>query len=484
MPVVGTPASSVLIYIPDIISSGADTIGSYFPQWMDIHYNTDPATGSLLRRFLVSPGRELLSSAYYSYKVEREKFLNNWLGEPSRGWYVGTDLSSNQITSVSITTPSRTIYPTICSTEWEFTTAVGPAYIVDNNNYAIYFMGLTISVLSVVATGTVTFPDGEILSGTDIYWREDATGIWHIEEPGSLNRSGPTTETTSTISNITGPVTIVYQSNSLLSDLTNATVSINNGPAVPLEYMDYWSSIDEIGLVVDLPRFLGEDNQSYWKRLKSVYPFLGSSTEDGLKQAVGRRLGVLDTSYWNGMILLTWNSSSIADVWIHELPKYSYSLEEMMKEQGLIYYTTKREIEQPYIFNEGALLNVTPASGRIYASSAYSNSLIANYRYTNYVVQPSGNITVLQRTGNTAEDIYEVAWTTGIQVNTLSKKKYKEQKLLTGDGLPTSLFLDIANNIRKKVNVTLGYARWEKVHWFTQDEISPQLDYIPIPMDT
>jgi hypothetical protein len=156
----------------------------------------------------------------------------------------------------------------------------------------------------------------------------------------------------------------------------------------------------------------------------------------------------------------------------------------MMKEQGLIYYTTKREIEQPYIFNEGALLNVTPASGRIYASSAYSNSLIANYRYTNYVVQPSGNITVLQRTGNTAEDIYEVAWTTGIQVNTLSKKKYKEQKLLTGDGLPTSLFLDIANNIRKKVNVTLGYARWEKVHWFTQDEISPQLDYIPIPMDT
>ena len=54
------PSSAIPFSILEIlISSVGNSISSYFPQWMNLHYSTDPVTGSLLRRFLYSPQCEI-----------------------------------------------------------------------------------------------------------------------------------------------------------------------------------------------------------------------------------------------------------------------------------------------------------------------------------------------------------------------------------------------------------------------------------------
>ena len=479
------PVSAILLFLPEILISSAEgSLADYFPQWMDVHYLTDPVTGSLLRRFLRPPKELFLSSAYYANKVENQRFFSNWLGEVSRGWYVSTDILSEQVKSVVITTPAATIYPVRCASEWEFVTSIGPAYIVDDSSYTIYFRGLDKNVIKFNAFGYVPLLSGEVMAGSDIYWKDDLTGRWTIVEAGSSNLQRLAQDRI--ITNFTGTTVVIYPSTTMYNASLSAVVSVNTGPSVPLEYMDYWNSFDEVGLLVDISRIPAEDNESYWKRLKTSFPFLGSSTEDGLKQAIGRKLDTLGSGYWNGIASLTWGASSgVLDVWVHQLPELSYSIQEAMREQNLTYFTRKRVIGQTYIFHDNILLGVTPVSGRISVSTVYDNGLLASYKYSNFtLISSGGSIAYLNRTENTPEDIYEVAWNRGLLVNTMNKKSYRNQYLLDGDGKPTTLFLELADEIRRKVEVTLGFTRWEKAHFFSTDEISPQLDYLPIPYDS
>ena len=474
------PSSAIPFSILEIlISSVGNSISSYFPQWMNLHYSTDPVTGSLLRRFLYSPQKEILGASYYTNKVEQQRYFNNWLGEPWKGWTVTSEAFSDQVKTVVVKSTVSESNPRRCISEWDFTNAIGPAYIVDDSTYSIYFRHLDDNIIYLYCTEFVDLANGEILKGQDIYWspgpsREE----WYIIPAGDTRINYATGVITL---GITGYVTIVYPSKIHNSYLSNATVSVNGGPALPLTKFEYWNSLDEVGLLIDVPRLLEEDNISYWGRLSSVFPFPGSSTEDGLKQAVGRKLNLMGIGFWDGLTTLSWGaSSSIEDVWVNNVKQYSY-ITGYMGENDLTHFTTKRDISLPYIFNGNTLVNTNPVSGIV--SGDYSNQLVASYKYSNYTVENSGSgISYLKSTSNTLEDIYRISWNKHLKVNTLNRKKYKNT-LIDPNGTPSSDLLDIADNIRKVVDTTLGYVKWEKAHWFTPEEVSPQIDYIPIPMD-
>jgi len=461
-----------------LISSANSNIGEYLPQWMNIHYDTDPTTGSLLRKFLSTPQKELLYAAYMANKTKRYHIFDHWLGESSRGWFCSTELSNDEIVSISITTPVATIYPIKCSTEWEFATTVGPVYILDETSNKIYFKGLEYGSLSLVSVDNVILPLGEILKGADLYYRNVSTGVWVLLEAGSTYKLSDIGEVVTT--GIDGNIELVYPSNSIDSLLESSTASINGGPPVEISRLDYWTAIDELGLVVDLYRIPAENNESYFTRLKTCYPFLGGVEEEGLKRSIGRGLGLLSLSYWNGVSTLTYVASSADSIWVHNLPQYSYVQNEFMKQQGTTYYTSKRDIDQAYIFNDNIKIDTPVVSGRL---STSEDQLVANYRYKNYTTITSGDTLLLTRTNNTLEDIYEVCSMPKILVNSINKKSYREQYLVDGSGRPTKLLLEISNSIKSNVAVTLGYTRWEKTHWFIDTEVSPEIDYIPIPMD-
>jgi hypothetical protein len=448
---------------------------------MNLYYQTDPTTGSLLRRFLTPIQKELLAFSFYYSKILRRTYWNNWLGELDRGWYANTSMLADSITSVSVQVAGTTIFPIRADSEWDFVTSVVPSYLIDDSSYTIYFKGLDRITISVYSTGSVSLPPGEVLPGGDIYW-SDSSNSWRVIEAGSSSIIPGDT----IVTNYTGQISISYPSLSMYSSISSGTVTINSGPAIPLTYMDFWTSLDEIGLIYDLPRIPEEDNVSYWNRLRSINPFIGNATEDGLKQSIGRKLGLTGLGQWNGVDTLTWGASSlITDVWVQNLPQEGYIFEEQMKQIGQTYYTSKRNIDTIQILQAGYVqISTNPTSGSGTFASPYTGNLYATYSYPNFTLTSSGaGIVFLTRTDNTPEDIYGVLWNRGLVINTMNKKEYRQSKLLTGAGLPTPLFLDLAGIIQKKVAVTLGSIKWDNVHWFVPQEVSPAIDYMPAAMD-
>ncbi len=464
--------------ISDVLASqGSNSLSGYYPQWMDVHYSTDLVSGSLLNRFLVSSNAGLLEYNYLQAELSSQIVRKPWLGEFANGWVISTNLNPSEINTVEVSINSGTIPLKKSNSEHEFLRYTEPTYLADGTN--IYFRNLDVTIALGFAGLVSTSSD--IQHASDIFWSIDTT-TWYI-----LRAEDPSIDYTSgsivlpTISN----VTTIYASRNIRNLLTSGSVSVNGGPQINLHLFDFWNSFDELGLVTDLERFLSENNYDYWNRLRTSYPFMGASTEDGVRKTVSRRTGNLSIGYWDGLTTLTWAaSSSPSHIWVHNLPQKQYVRNQKLRQSDSTYFGSKADWEQPYVFHDGLILTVVPVSGKITTSDVYQNSLYASYAYTNYSYTTSGNlIMALSRTSNTLQDIYEVAWCPNIEVNTLSKKSYRDSLLLTGNGTPTDLLLNLSKKIEESVRKTLGYSDWNNTYWFLDNEVSPISGYLPLEMD-
>lgn len=63
-----------------------------------------------------------------------------------------------------------------------------------------------------------------------------------------------------------------------------------------VEPYNIWNCFDELGLLVSLPRILGEKNKPYKKRILDVFIHPGNSTHDGLVNAIARELSIPPSS--------------------------------------------------------------------------------------------------------------------------------------------------------------------------------------------
>lgn len=67
---------------------------------------------------------------------------------------------------------------------------------------------------------------------------------------------------------------------------------------ITLELHHVWNSLDEFGLLLDLPRIRGERNSEYQKRLLDVFRYPANSTKTGLTFGIARELGLIRHEEW------------------------------------------------------------------------------------------------------------------------------------------------------------------------------------------
>lgn len=470
--------------LADILASSTTaSLAEYFPQWMNMWYNTDPASGSLFRRFLSVPQRDLLLGQFNADSILRQRIYNPRLGEPRLGWTATSQTFGRDITSVVILeTNGNSITPTRCNTPYEFIYSVAPCYYVEDDSTILYFRNLCNNHISTVGNGSVKFNSEGFIPGEDIYYSGDKTK-WFILEAGSSSID----YFASTISlPITGSIYLVYGSSTLLSNIAGAKVSINGGPPTSLISFDFWTSIDELGLLFDVPRFPQEDNNSYFSRLYTIYPFSGGATQDKLVQSIGRNLNLLSFNYWDGRSTLTWQASDqIKYVWVHNLPQYDFVKTDLLYKGNGFYSGTKTDWITPYILQEGEIITAPSSGGRVFLDQNNYTDVWAEYKYLAWSTISSGeNVVQLSPSSNTEASLYKVAWAKGIKINTVNKKEYKNSRLLDPSGNALPYFYELGELIKQKVPITLSYTTWNQAHWFLPSEVSPRIDFIPAAMDS
>jgi len=67
---------------------------------------------------------------------------------------------------------------------------------------------------------------------------------------------------------------------------------------IELRVHHVWNSLDEFGLLLNLPRNHNEDNVSYKKRLLNVFRYLPNSTKSGLTYGISNSLELIKTIEW------------------------------------------------------------------------------------------------------------------------------------------------------------------------------------------
>lgn len=471
--------SSFLSCVCDVlISPVQSTLGEYFPQWMDLYYETDPVTGSLLRRFLKPFQQELLVTYFYNNQVEEQRLFNHLISEIRKGWVCGTNIPNNTIKEVVVYCPNHRILPKKAISIHDFSLAFSPVYISQDQN--IYFRNLHISCIKQFIYGDIDLQD-DLIREEDIYYEYNNSWYRIEANDSSINYS------TNIVSiPVTGIITLTYPSLSLMSALASGYVSVSSGPYIPLSSLDYWNSIDELGLVANTQRFENETNYNYLNRIKALYSFSGIPTEEGLSKSIGIKLDLFDIAYWDGYSYITWAASdNITNAWVQNYNKTLFSKGEILKKSNNFITSSKPDWNDYYIiFNGTSVVNLPTSGGRIFSNFTDNSSLTAEYSYNTYLLSTENNKVVqLSPTNNTEQDTYRMCWVKDIKVNTLNKKEYREDNLLTPDGNRTILLTEISEAIRNKVPITLNYAKWDKVHWFSENEMSPKLDYVPLAFD-
>jgi hypothetical protein len=461
-------------YISDIlISEVSSGLGSYLPQWMNVW---NPSASSLLRSFLRPFQESLFEVGFYiSTEGDRRKF-ENWLGEPSRAWWVGSPYSAQDVSNVTVTVSGVSVTPVMALSEWNFLSSLGPVFIVDDGENAIYFRNLEYATISLQCTGGVLLPD--LMEGADIYW-VDPEGVSWIISAGSTNIQGDFLSIP-----VTGAITVTYPSLTMFGLAGSGTAAINGGPQIPLNYQDLWTNIDETGLLMNEYRLFGEDNVRYWRRLSTVFPFMGSPMNDGLEQAISRGLGLSGDYWWDGASTLQWSVSGVTNVWVAEYPATGFSNTEAMKREGSIYYTEKAEPINALIFQGSSLVNIPISAGMISYPGSGSVNMYSRYAYVNW--QTSGNalgITALFPTPNSVPGLKRVMWTYGVNTHTVNDPIWKQNNLLNPDGSANSLFQTLGNQVMEQVPITLGYVSWGVVGWFGANDSLTVEDFRPIAMD-
>lgn len=471
------PASSIPTSIFDIIYNPQQNIGDKYPKWMDYYYNTDETSGSLLRRFFIGYSQGILDYKYFQNNVINYSLWDPWLGELSHGWVSSSQLEAKDIYNIVVTNEFFSTVPRKCSSFNQFLGAIGPSYIVSDDGF-IYFRDLDQSTISVEITGSVELST-DLLSGRDVYWTEDYI-TWNIIQSNSTDIN----YTTGTITiPATGTVGIVYSSSEIFESHRNSVVYVNKNSSISISIFDYWNSIDELGLIFDIQRSPEEDNYNYYNRIKMNGVAKGSCTKQGLLRSTGRYFLDIKSGYWNGINTINIPASSkVNTLWIKDQYQYRYLSHDTLKKNSDWFTPSKGEWSDLHIFNDNYLVSTyTTSGGKIFFDSI-SNQVEASYKYKFYNTEYTDeNITQISSTKNTPQHVYFLSWISSGNVYTLNSEEYKDLRLLDGVGNPTINFLEIYEKIRGYV--IYNYTNWGSSPWYLDEDLMPQVDYLPLVMD-
>ncbi len=449
------------------------------PHWMPAAL---PAQQSLLADFLNSMDvlGDPLAAAQYELASVALKLPGQ--GEPWRAWRCFTTLDQAQITGIVADVNGQTFPVTPALTPFSFVQTNGPVYYVDPDQPGNVFFRNLAQVTVTIDTPTGLFaPTGTAFAPGEPIILSPGLGEVRIE-PEAVSAVSGTVQLPAS-----GRLTVAFTPASGLVGADLGTVAINGGPANQLVPLDLWNNWDGIGLTVDQPRFVREDNASYAQRIYTAISVDAGVTPQRMRLGVARRLGRLAMGAWSGTTPVGIAVSGATDSWIVGVPASGSEATAPLLECDDVWYGPEALWNRSAtVFNGSVPVSWTASGdGIVLAGNVVPTSILAKYLYPNYALSTdaSGNVSALNPTRNMVAQLYLFGIVFGVQVYTAASPAFKELRLLTPAGAPTSVFYDLAARIDTGVRVAYGFGLWGIAQFFQPTQVTPVMDYIPAVMD-
>jgi hypothetical protein len=452
----------------------------YWPRWMSVRY--PPTSGSLLATFWISAWLD----QYVNIRRDFDDYLgertfSSW-GHPRLGWIAYTQNVDSTDLTINFSCPAGSGAVARATDLFDFTHSTLPIFFVWNGS--IVLRNLEVLETTAVPGSDFSIRLSPLVPDSDVWYKAGT----------AFERLPCQSHYVSASSGVIylpydTPIVVRYSPVYMVEALdASGSIQINGGPWQPLSKYDLYNAWDAIGLTRDLPRLPRENNFDYYNRQKSCYYIKGGPTIPKLSAEVARRIDLISFFSWvpTGAVALSdVGITDAVELIVYGVDKDSIKVENLRKISDNIYKSTKIPKPESLSIVVGGY-STQPVSAivgnTIIFNSPSNTSITASYGYSSYSItrNSQGYITLLSPvSGNIdANQAYLVYVARAAKAYTLSSNEYKN-KLYNPDGSGTSYLYEIANSISNSVKVTLGKVQWEKVVWFTDDSIKPELEYIP-----
>jgi hypothetical protein len=291
-----------------------------------------------------------------------------------------------------------------------------------------------------------------------------------------------------------GSLVVRYGSQARLTELSGATLQVLGGDrrSVQLDLIldPFPNILDGYGQLLGLPRLRGEDNREYRERLLLFLQSPPDTTVGGLLRRLGAAFGQLGLAHWDGVTTLTLDDGGLAlqEVRVLEVARYQQYEEELLPDpDGSRFYAhtggwrggagvwVAGLPRQDYSLSGQVVTFTTPVSGRVTA------------RYTveqfSFTRDTSGNILTLVPGHGLPSGQYRVLYTGRVKAFGLDQPEFQVDYLLTAEGLPNRLYLELATQLVRSAPHLLAQARWGGAVWTSRAEVPPHGPRLALAFD-
>ena len=456
----------------------------YWPRWMNVRY--PPSSGSLLATFYLASWLEQYANLTRDLDDYRGGRLYGSWGQIRLGWIVYlSELPSKDI-SIVFSCPAGTGTASRAVTLYDFAHSTSPVFFLDSSG-AILLRNLEVTEVLTTPSSDFTVSLEPLVPDTDVWWKTGREFERLPCQSSNLDNSNGILHFP-----FRSPVLLRYSSQSLTNSLdSSGSINIDGGPPIPLSKLDLFNTWDNTGSIRDLVRLPREDNYNYFLRQKSCYYIKGGTQLPRLESAIARSLDLITSFQWTPTGAVSLPSLGIIDaveVVVYGLAKNSLRVENLRKISDNIYIATKIPTAGTLRVSVGGFSThpVSSVDNIITFFNPPNDAAQASYGYESYTVtrDSSGYITLLAPvSGNIdAGREYTVYVSRSVIATTLSSPGY-HSRLYNPSGGGTDYFFNLASDIVNSVRVTLGKVQWEKAVWFTDDDVKPELTYVPRILD-
>jgi hypothetical protein len=457
----------------------------YLPNWSDGRHTS----GSLLYQVLTSctEGEGRLVS-----EIERGmlgRFLSTAdYGEPYRVWAIDGDLSPHEEAKVTLTVSATDIVVRRATSLFDFDTASDAVWWSDPGHHQLLLRNLAHRETTAVGAAGVYTISGEtswVTSDEDLFWRIQGNNFWTRIAAEKLPTSGDTVTLPHS-----GTVELRYSSATRLAALSGATVLVErNGKSsgsLPLQEAFLPNLLDGYGALLGIPRLEGEKGDHYRARLLREMLAPASPVVDGVVRGISSRFGWLYGVEWDGRTTVTFSGAT--SLTVIDAERLLVVEEELSPAgDGLNFYASLSG------WRDGSLVTVdgipqfaySRTDNKVTFTSAISGRVAAEYSVEQYVLtqDSSGKITALTAGTGLPSGSYTILWTDDVQAWTVDEQDFLQTRLLTADGKPNRLYVELAQALTEGNPTTFGRARWGRASWFYRQDNKPGTTHLPVPFD-
>ena len=493
------------IYVPD---PWAPTL----PTGFEPPQSTISADDLLLRKWVTSSSYALrVAEDYVDTSVNNSLPSTFELETDSYLWFARIPVSTSVTSTILLTVSSITYSIRRATSYADFFSSydavwVPGAFLQDTKNDPydtyVYLRNLEVQSFTTTASGapiTISEVPSSIHPDTPVWytvfspWYENLPKNFKVQKFPARNLVWSTTSVTADLPT-SGATTVFYRSWERLASILSTSGQIQLGlELAPVEFQTIPNALDSFASPFGIERIEYESNRNLLQRLFFANNIDRGSFGKTLSSAIALDLGLVTLRTWDGVSTFDAISSGITgviDIAISTLPEYQTISDELLTYSGSggVYYSSKREWENNYLlFADGIHVttynypNLVVSGGTISFGTTLNAEVKAQYKYKNYTKTASDGYlsTVIPTSANVASGLYYVACLHDITTwSPANKKDFEARK-------DTEIMHVISNNIKESLPLIVGTASWgdRPTHWFTDEEIKPELTYLPVVFD-